>query len=400
MAIRENLIRLGLVVFSSTFAILVAELAVRASIWQSGRRAGHLEDSLEQSSRTPLGKAEDHPYSLRGLVRASPLPDVVYELKPGLAGTFRGRRLETNSHGLRDREYAREKDEGTCRIVGLGDSVMFGWGVGQDESYLEVLERRLGTDGPKSCRFEVLNFAVPGYNTAMEVAVFEHKALAYDPDLVVLHFVSNDLRLPHFMQAPADVLTWRRSYLLEWVRSRLSSHSPAPGSDDGLLDHGLDALPEEERQEVRRQYRHLAGEAGFRRAVQRLAELTRQRSIPVVVVRLAARHEHDELVQEAIGRHGFHSVTASRLFKDYLRESDLLSGDRGWREAFWVARRDSHPNALGHELYASALWDYLVAADLGRTTTEDPAGDSHEDHREARQAQDPAHGDGSGPPAG
>ena len=81
--------------------------------------------------------------SLHGLVQISPHPDVVYELKPGLVGTYLDRPLRTNAYGLRDRDYPVAKPEGTFRIVGLGDSVMFGWGVAQDEPFLEVLERRL-----------------------------------------------------------------------------------------------------------------------------------------------------------------------------------------------------------------------------------------------------------------
>ena len=66
---------------------------------------------------------------------------MVYELKPGLDGRFQDQPLKTNSHGMRDREYPREKPDGVVRIAGLGDSVMFGWGVGQGEAYLDVLER-------------------------------------------------------------------------------------------------------------------------------------------------------------------------------------------------------------------------------------------------------------------
>jgi hypothetical protein len=63
---------------------------------------------------------------------------------------------------------------------------------------LKVLERQLNelSSGKK---YEVINFAVPGYNTAIEVEVFKQECLRYDPDLVIMHFNTNDYDVPGFM---------------------------------------------------------------------------------------------------------------------------------------------------------------------------------------------------------
>lgn len=347
---RELAVRLLLVVVSSAGTLLFAEGALR--LHAAATAAGSLDDQLEASRRSGLEAAGESRFSLRGLVQPSPHPDVVYELKPGLHGTFRGRRLATNSHGMRDCEHTVAKPAATFRIAVLGDSVAFGWGVDQEASYPEVLERRLDAAGTGR-RFEVLNFAVPGYNTAMEVATFEHKALAFEPDLVILHFIDNDLRLPHFMRTTPDVLSWRRSFLLDRVFSRQR------GPDAGLR-HGVGELPRAERREVRGRYRHMTGDAGFRRAAARLAELARERSLPVVVVRLSDRHEHHLLVDEVIAAHGFHSVLAGAYFLAYRRGGGRAPAAHARKETFRVSERDAHPNAIGHELYAAALHDELV----------------------------------------
>jgi len=361
VAMREVLIRIALVAGSCVLVLLVAEGVLRVHAAVAARGAGSVEEQLERSERSALGDAEDRRFGLRGLVRASRHPGVVYELKPGLRGTFQGRRIRTSSQALRDREYEPRKSTGTVRIVGLGDSVMFGWGVDRHETYLEVLERRLNQDVGGGRRFEVLNFAVPGYNTAMEVAAFEHKALAFAPDVVILHFVDNDLRLPQFMLAPRDVRTWKRSYLFELI-GRRPGIRPSLAEDaaaDGLVAHGLEELPPEDRQEVRERHRPLAGEAGFRRAVARLADLTREAGIEVLVLRLSDQNAYRELVDEAIARHGFHAVTAAGYFQAHLRDSVKRSGRDAWAETFWVSDRDHHPNALGHRLYAEAIWNAL-----------------------------------------
>src|SRR5690349_15789398 len=66
--------------------------------------------------------------------------------------------LRTNSLGLRGPEVA---EDGTARILAVGDSCTFGWGVAEGQSYpvqLEtVLDRTLGAH-----RYQVINAGVPG----------------------------------------------------------------------------------------------------------------------------------------------------------------------------------------------------------------------------------------------
>ena len=103
--------------------------------------------------------------------------------------------LELNADGFRDRDYAKAKPPGVRRIVGIGDSYMFGWGVRTGKDYLSVLEERLAPRCPDA-RWEVLNMAVPGYNTAMEVETLRARGLAYEPDVVVVGFVLERRRPP------------------------------------------------------------------------------------------------------------------------------------------------------------------------------------------------------------
>ena len=65
-----------------------------------------------------------------------------------------------------------------------GDSSLFGWGVPFEDSSLKVLERRLN-EKSRGQKFEVINFAVPGYNTAMEAETFVRRCVEYAPDLAM-----------------------------------------------------------------------------------------------------------------------------------------------------------------------------------------------------------------------
>ncbi|MBP7829622.1 MAG: SGNH/GDSL hydrolase family protein [Kiritimatiellae bacterium] len=138
-------------------------------------------------------------HALAAITRVSPNKGLAYELKPNLDMDFGHRSLKTNSDGMREsREYSKEKPADTLRIIGIGDSGMFGWACHQGENYLDALENRLA-DRPGPLKYEVLNLAVPGYNTYQEVELLRYKGLAYSPDIVIVGWCENDLLPPFFL---------------------------------------------------------------------------------------------------------------------------------------------------------------------------------------------------------
>ena len=126
-----------------------------------------------------------------------PSPSRVWDLRPGYVGhrTDWGTRnwvtISINSQGRRDKEVSLKKPAGTYRIAILGDSVAFGARVEAKDDFATQLEWNLNARS-ELLHYEVLNFGVPGYGTWQELAVLKEKALAYDPDLVILAFVMND----------------------------------------------------------------------------------------------------------------------------------------------------------------------------------------------------------------
>lgn len=160
----------------------------------------------------------EHPMAF--IIQPSADKRQIYELRPNLDMQFGHRRLRTNSRGMRDdREYETDKPPSTCRIVGLGDSGMFGWGVDQGQDYMSVLRNNLGrrNDGRN---YEVLNFAVPGYNTQLEVQSLIGKGLAYHPDIVVVGWCDNDFGLPFFLLERENYLRRDRSFMHDLLFNR------------------------------------------------------------------------------------------------------------------------------------------------------------------------------------
>jgi len=94
--------------------------------------------------------------------------------------------VEINSDGLRDVEYPRERTPGKRRMLLLGDS--FGWGFGVERE--EVFAERIEARHPE---WEVINASVSGYGTDQEYLYYLGRGHAYDPDVVMLLFCGNDL---------------------------------------------------------------------------------------------------------------------------------------------------------------------------------------------------------------
>ncbi len=95
-------------------------------------------------------------------------------------------RLKTNAHGFRDDPIAVERTPGRKRMLLLGDSFAFGYGVEQDEALSEILEAR-------HPEWEVVNTAVAGWGTDQQLLFYRDRGRAFSPDVVLLMFHPNDL---------------------------------------------------------------------------------------------------------------------------------------------------------------------------------------------------------------
>lgn len=118
--------------------------------------------------------------------------DLGWRLRPGARGTWLGMPVEINARGMRGPLFQDPKPEGGTRILMLGDSVTFGFGLQDDEETLPaLLAAELAARGLREV--EVLNAGVGGWSPWQEATFLEREGAALDPDLVILGFVLNDV---------------------------------------------------------------------------------------------------------------------------------------------------------------------------------------------------------------
>ena len=107
--------------------------------------------------------------------------------------------LYTNSQGFRvssgHEEYEKQKPKGTFRILLLGPSFAFGWGVNFEKTFGEQLRRVLAKAGfADGSRIEVLNHGVPAHPPANDLEWFNYVGKYYSPDLAI-QFVYGSLEV-------------------------------------------------------------------------------------------------------------------------------------------------------------------------------------------------------------
>ncbi|MEC8192267.1 MAG: SGNH/GDSL hydrolase family protein [Myxococcota bacterium] len=127
-------------------------------------------------------------------------------------------RISTNADGFRTAEAAAPSDART-RVVVMGDSTVFGWGVEDHEGIAETAQAALEESGTTT--IEVLNFGQPGYSTGMAGWLFEEAVAAYQPDLTIVFVSMHDFNrsLLSDVERVHGARTWTAS-----VRSLLVRH--------------------------------------------------------------------------------------------------------------------------------------------------------------------------------
>ena len=358
--LRQRLGSVGLLVAGTLVAVLLAEvlLRVRARLEDRGLLTPHLE--------LPPDPLPEHPASLGGIIKRSPDPLLLYDLRPHLRVIYENARVTTSAEGVRNPAHPTAPPARSFRLVGIGDSFMFGLGVADGETYLARLESALNAERPgasPACAVEVVNLGVPGYNTVMEVTALERKGLAYRPDLVVIEFISNDFDLPNFVWRARDVTTLRRSFLWDLAgdawRSRQRGRRARAGvepleeaAQDGTPD-GIRFVSDPAR--VAPEHAALVGWTAHERAMRRLARLAREHRFEVVLMGWDV-HPEEERVR-GLGRElGFHVLDLHGRLSRYVRKQGYAS----YQESPLARRRwDNHPSAAGHEVISRFLADFL-----------------------------------------
>jgi lysophospholipase L1-like esterase len=278
--------------------------------------------------------------------------------------------LATNSLGLRDREYG-PKRTGEVRILSLGDSYAFGYGVELEEAYPKMLEAMLRERFP-GVDISVISAGFTGYNTHHTMMEFARLQPLLNPDFVIATFVAgNDVaenavfqrQLEQRLQSPVGFLG-RNSHLARLIlRVTFGPRFFASNRSKSNIWYTIELLDE-------------------------LDSQLKKAEVPYTIMTIPARHQVRPSVHpgaafvDRIGARGYlfrqNDMVREHLEAEGIRHLDsypVLAGRDSMEVVYF--EDDPHTNALGHRLIAEVVFAGIhqaVLPLLGRRLRSEPAG--------------------------
>jgi lysophospholipase L1-like esterase len=345
----------GFVLLVSVVLLALLELAVQCFLWFPG-----LTEGAPESIRTVMLRL--YTYHDKPLVHAYTEWDeqLTYRLEPGLNRPLQGREFDVqliaNSLGLRDDEPSLQGPE----IIGLGDSFTMGYGVEQEQSFIELLGKDLEQ--------RTLNAGISSYGTARECLLFNERLDKSALKLLVIQHCENDLlENQAFVAGDGTLPNSPREFYAKQVQDLLAKQTYRPGEN---LRNVTRLLGEQARYRSEHETPASEREIHARHAVQAylFVEVLKRMGIgdnvQVVILDLADRHDvtvlrpewrqhglrHDgNLFMRYVDHFLKQPTTSENLQRALLLDtSTFLSKDH-----YFLL--DGHLNALGHKRVAENL---------------------------------------------
>jgi len=281
-----------------------------------------------------------------GFLKTADVPEVRYELRPDIDTIYKGMMFQTNSAGMRDEEYALAKPADTFRVAVLGSSWTMGSGVANDEIWHSQLEQKLN-DADGDTHYEFLNFAVDQYGLGEMIASLKYKALAYDPDLILVAVTHWTPLVPWDYLPPTYVPKPRRYAMFNLHALRMADL--ALGTQWFVESDKPDLLRDMAR--FRMQMVHAGKE---------LNDIIQTRKIPVMVVKLAYQRPWLKQTEEGT----LDDIVRPNPDIHYFETLEAVIANGYSISEMAVSKWDSHPNPLTHGLIADAIQEEMRASQL------------------------------------
>jgi lysophospholipase L1-like esterase len=290
-------------------------------------------------------------------------PELYHVLAPNLSVEFSSTdwvtHVNTNQLGFRDREVS-PKGPYTFRILVLGDSYTFGYGVEMEDSYPEQLEGFLNVQAQQPREYDVINTGVNGYGTIQEFGLLKRHFDSLRPDLVLLgFFTGNDFRNNlTFTEQFTPKFTGAGRWLADHIRllGRLESFIKGAEEKWRVVTMGIDLTLE---------------------VIENIAQFCQERDTPFAIVIITPSptvlkkyYAHNFLHLAFDRALGYQPLQQIHTLKERIRALDILALDTlDFLQTVEVQDDlsfpvDGHWTALGNRLVAREIRDWPVQKNL------------------------------------
>jgi len=260
-----------------------------------------------------------------------------------------------NSLGLPDYEWQKEKKEGSFRILCLGDSFTEGDGAPYDSSYVAILRTLLQARYPS---VEVLNAGNCGSDPFFNFRNLQDRLIAYQPDLVIQSFTTNDLDTDMMIRGGIERFredgTLKFRYNHWWEPVFACSYvariiiTTLGGYNNNLVKRAdIPQIREEDQLKMKDLFIHYQ-------------EYSKQQGFDLLVLTFPFKSDLNQPDQGAITKNFIQFFEKSRIHYIDLRscyKETLEKEGKKYTDMYW--KYDGHHNPEGYEMMARCIERYI-----------------------------------------
>ena len=179
-----------------------------------------------------------------------------------------------NKDGLRGKDMPYEKEGNELRILALGNSCVFGYGVPEELVFSSELEKMLRLRYTQR-KITVINGGMPGFSSVNSLHLLGVAGMKYNPDIIVAYILNNDKVLEEREDMP---LLKHRLMGLNWALAKSGFYNLIRIAVSGLKPG---PAPEDKRRKI---LRPKVSPEDYERNLTRLSDISRQAGIRLYYV--------------------------------------------------------------------------------------------------------------------
>jgi len=303
-------------------------------------------------------------------------------------------KAETDQLGYRNKGFNPSKPDGEYRIICMGDSSTYGWGVNYHEMFPVVLEGLIKQAFPEK-NVSVYSMGVPGHTIVQGYVLYREQVKSFSPDLIIVSYGENDWH---------DIAeTNHPSSHIQYYLEKPVSHKPEGISVYLRKSHiyrFMRAIPFIFHKHIINNTflrSFLFQEAGipavnlldFSKILGLWAQEARSAACNMVILRIGGFEDYAELMSTFAKQERAPFLDYRKIVEKHIAE--ILLNQRFEEERCFYMRafgkqviretnfkhyytfEDVHPTSIGHQLIAEELFDIMKSAPFDRSI---PLGDS------------------------
>ncbi len=291
------------------------------------------------TDRKMIYDIEMHKYAKK-LKQRSSVPGLSHEHIPNAEASLMGVDVKINSIGFRDDELSSPKSSNEKRVLIIGQSITFGWGVPKDSIFLEQVEHRLNMEND-SIKYSFINSGIGNYNTELESILLKKNLPIVNPDMVVLHCFLRDAEV---IPSKSQNFLIANSYLIAYMYIKIKQAFFFKNQAyKNIGEYYLNMYqPTSE---------------GWKKQQEALLNIRKQceeRNVPLQLIiqpdlnDLSINSPQEkcyQIIRSFLNENHFSFIDMSGVYREKVKVPNSI----------WVSPEDSHPNSEGHKIIADEL---------------------------------------------